>query len=217
MAALPAANRMTLYHVPITPSSRKVRMFLHEKGMELALIDVTEGFNLCQWYKDRYPHMMVPMLEFEDGVQLGESVAICRYLEELHPEPRLFGVDARDKAIVEMWERRAYLEGTAAIEEIFRNSHPMMEGRALQGTTECVPQLRALVERGMGRLRRCLDKFEERLTENSFVAGERFSMADITLFCSIDFARAVQIEIPDTYRNLHRWYDLVSLRPSTKV
>lgn len=214
MIATPIAGKVKLYHAPITPSSRKVRMFLHEKGIEIPMTDVTEGFSLSAWYRKHYPHALVPMLEFEDGMQLGEAVAICRFFEELHPEPRLMGVDARDRAVVEMWERRCYLEGAAAIEEIFRNSHPLMADRGLQGTDEPVPQIPALVERGQCRLRRFIEKIDRRLSESKYVAGERFSMADISLFCALEFGRVLQIPLPDSCVSLNRWHAGITSRPS---
>lgn len=162
---------MKLYHAQGTPSSRKVRMFLHEKKVEVPMEDVTEGFALAGWYKKQYPHALVPMLELDDRTQLGEAVAICRYFEECQPDPPLMGVDAREKAVVEMWERRAYLEGAGAIEEIFRNSHPLMVDRGLPGTDDPVPQIPALIERGKERLRRFYQKCELQLADNLYKIG----------------------------------------------
>jgi glutathione S-transferase len=149
---------MKPYHTQMTPSSRKVRMFLHEKKIEIPMEDVTERFALAAWNKKQYPHAMVPMLELDDQTQLGEAVAICRYFEECQPDPPLMGVGAREKAVAEMWERRAYLEGAGALEEIFRNSHPLMLDRGLPGTDDPVPQIPALNERGKERLRRFYQK-----------------------------------------------------------
>jgi len=205
---------MKLYHAGGTPSSRKVRMFLREKKMEVPMEDVTEGFALAGWYKKRYPHALVPMLELDDRTQLGEAVAICRYFEECQSDPPLMGVGAREKAIVEMWERRAYLEGAGAIEEIFRNSHPLMVDRGLPGTGDPVPQIPALIERGKERLHRFYQKFDLQLADNRYVAGERFSMADVTTLCAVDFGRALQLEIPDACGNVKRWYAEISARPS---
>lgn len=203
-----------LYQAQITPSSRKVRMFLAEKNLSLEMQDVTEGFGLSRSYIARYAHAMVPMLELDDGTQIGEAMAICRYIEDLHPDPPLFGKGARDRAVVDMWERRAYLEGMGAVEEIFRNSYPLMVDRGLQGTSEAIPQIPALVERGRGRLRRFFAKFEERLTESHFVGGEFFSIADITALCAIDFAHFVELKIPDDCHSMQRWYAEISARPS---
>ena len=203
-----------LFQVPFTPSSRKVRMFLAEKNLSLEMLDVTEGFGLSKSYIARYAHAMVPMLELGDGTQIGEAVTICRYIEDLYPDPPLFGNGPRDRALVDMWERRAYLEGMGAVEEIFRNSYPLMVDRGLQGTSEAIPQIPALVERGRGRLRRFFSKFEERLTGSHFVGGEFFSIADITALCAIDFAKFVELTIPDDCQSIQRWYAEISARPS---
>jgi glutathione S-transferase len=206
-----------LYHTQMTPSSRKVRIFLHEKGLEVSMEDVTEGFALAGWYRKQYPHALVPMLELDDKTQLGEALAICRYFEECQPDPPLMGVGARERAIVEMWERRAYLEGAGAVEEVFRNSHPLLVNRGLAGTDEPVPQIAALIERGKQRLDRFFQKFDRQLAANSFVAGEYFSVADITTLCAIDFGRALQMDIPENSGNVRRWYAEVSTRPSASA
>ena len=209
-------STMKVFHAPITPSSRRVRIFLMEKGIDVPMVDVDDNFKLAGWYKERYPHAVVPMLELDDGTQIGEAVAICRYFEALHPRPNLMGDDAREKAIIEMWERRAYLEGSGAIEEIFRNAHPLMANRGLQGTDDPVPQIPALIERGRDRLRRFCEKFDLQLSQYTYVAGKRFSIADISAYCAVDFGRAVDIGIPPQYKNLHRWYADISARPSVR-
>lgn len=205
---------MKLYQFAATPSCRKVRMFLHEKALTVPMIDANEGMALADWYSELYPHRMTPMLELDDGTQLGESIAICRYLETLHPDPPLMGTDAKDRALVEMWERRAYLEGAAAIEEIFRNSHPMCVGHGLPGTAEQIDQIPALVDRGRARLQRFYDKIERQLSSSRYMAGERFSIADITTLVSIDFSRWSQLDIPAACVNVRRWYSDVASRPS---
>jgi glutathione S-transferase len=205
---------MKLYQFAAAPSCRKVRMFLHEKGLTVPMIDANDGMALADWYCQLYPHRMTPMLELDDGTQLGESIAICRYFETLHPEPPLMGTDARDRAMVEMWERRAYLEGAAAIEEIFRNSHPMCVGHGLAGTEEQVDQIPALVDRGRARLRRFYDKLDRQLCGSPYVAGERFSIADITTLVSIDFGNWSRLDIPPACVNVRRWYSDIASRPS---
>jgi len=192
-------------------------MFLLEKGIAIPMEDVDDNFRLASWYRKRYTHAVVPMLELDDGTQVGESIAICRYFEDIYPQPNLMGTDAREKAVIEMWERRAYLEGSGAIEEIFRNSHPLMVDRGVAGTDESVPQIPALVERGRARLRRFLEKFDTQLSQNPYVAGARFSMADISTFCAIEFGRAVGIEVPPQYRNLHRWFSEISSRATASA
>jgi glutathione S-transferase len=208
---------MKLYQVSFTPSSRKVRVFLREKGLDIPSEDVADGFQLAAWYKTLYPHALVPMLELDDGTQIGETMAICRYVETLHPMPSLMGESAKECALIEMWERRSELEGNAAVDNVFRNSHPLMMDRGLPGTAEPVPQIPALVERGMAQLRRFYEKLERQLGENHFVAGERFSIADISTLCSIDFGRWCQLDIPTHCKHVLRWYSEVSSRPSASA
>jgi glutathione S-transferase len=205
---------MKLYEANITPSSRKVRIFLDEKGLQIPKVEASDDFQLAQWYTEKYAHRLVPMLELDSGEQLGESMAICRYLEELHPSPPLFGRNALERAIVDMWERRAYNEGMAAVEDVFRNSHPGMVNRGVQGSNEPVPQIPALVERGKGRLRRFFAKFDHHLASSKYLAQDYFSVADITMLCTVDFGRWCQIEIPDDCRNVKRWYGDLCARPS---
>jgi glutathione S-transferase len=154
----------------------------------------------------------VPVLELDDGTRIGESVAICRYLEETYPEPPLMGTDARDKAIVEMWNRRAELEGFLAVGEAVRNGEPRFAGRALPGTRD-VAQIPALVERGKAAALRFYAKLDRQLA-NEFVAGPRFTIADITAFIAIEFGTRAAITVPDACGNVARWYTAVSKRPS---
>jgi glutathione S-transferase len=205
---------MKLYEANITPSSRKVRMFLHEKGLQVSTVEVTDNFQLAQWYTEKYPHRIAPMLELDSGEQLGEALAICRYLDELHPTPPLFGRDPLERAKVDMWERRANNEGMAAVEEVFRNSHPGMVNRGVPGTSQPVPQIPALVERGRGRLHRFFTKFDHQLAASKFLVRDYFSVADITMLCAIDFARWRQMDIPEDCKNLKRWYGDMCARPS---
>lgn len=207
---------MKLYDWQHAPNPRRVRIFLAEKGLEIPIVEVgaPEGAVLSDEFLAHYPQRIVPMLELDDGVCIGESVAICRYLEALHPEPPLFGIDPEDRAIVEMWERAAEFEGLHAFAEVFRNSHPLFAGRGLPGYEARIEQIPELIERGKLRVARFYEKFDRRLAENRFVAGERFSMADITTLCGTDFGRKVsKLEIPDTCVNFKRWHEEVSARP----
>jgi glutathione S-transferase len=179
--------------------------------------DVADGFRLSDIFVQLYPHAMVPMLQLDDGTQIGEALAICRYFEVLHPARPLMGADAQHCAMIDMWERRACQEGTGAVEDIFRNSHPLMVDRGLAGTVEPVPQIPALVERGRHRLRRFFAKFDRQLADHRFVAGESFSVADITTLSAIDFGRWCQLEIPADCTHLLRWYAEVSVRPSASA
>ena len=164
-----------------------------------------------------HPHRRVPLLVLDDGSQIGEAMAICRYFETLHPDPALMGTDARDRAAVEMWERTAEHEGMQAVAEFFRNSRKSFAGRAIAGMPGTLEQIPALVERGKQRLLWFYDKIDRRLAENAFIGGKRYSVADITALCTVDFASRVGVELPAQLANLKRWHAEVSARPSAKT
>jgi len=208
---------MKLYHWQPAPNPRRVRIFLAEKSISVPMEDVGEGPRLRSDYRANYSFAMVPMLELDDGTQIGEAMAICRYFEDLHPDPPLMGVDARDKAVVDMWERRAWNEGMAGAAEVFRNTHAAFVDRGLPGFSEPVPQIPALVERGRRRVAHFFQVFDAQLAGRSYVAGERYSVADITTLCSIDFAKMAKIDIPRECTDLRRWYETVSARPSARA
>ena len=165
---------MKLYNWQLSPNCRRLRMFILEKGMDLPEIEevgatadhlVPGGQFLSDNYVKIWPHALVPMLETDDGLRIGEAMAICRFLEDEHPEPNLMGRDGREKARIEMWERRAYDEGIWGAAETFRNAHPLFVDRGLPGSLEPVPQISALAERGRGRVSRFYRKFDEQLKE----------------------------------------------------
>ena len=155
------------------------------------------------------------MLELDDGTCIAESVAICRYIEELHPEPPLMGTDAKDKAVVEMWNRRVELMGYVAASEAVRNALPMFEDRGLSGVPGGVPQIPALVDRGKQTLGRFFGLLDRQLADNQFIAGEAFTIADITAFVTIEFAKRVDVKLPDSGAgNVVRWHAEIAARPS---
>ena len=209
---------MKIYDWHIAPNPRRLHIYLAEKGIKVDLVEVgKEDLTLAPWFKEKYPHAMVPMLELDDGTHIGEAMAIARYFEETHPEPPLMGVDARDKAIVEMWERRANEEGMLPASELFRNSHPQFAARGLPGAADPIPAIPDLRERGRARLERFFAKFDRQLADHEFVAGERFTVADATTLAAVDFAGWSEVKVPDTCRNLQRWYQAASHRPSAKA
>jgi glutathione S-transferase len=207
---------MTLYHYPDSPNSRRVRIFLAEKGLSIpfAAIDLAKGEQHSEAYRAINPWRVVPTLVLEDGTAIGEVLAIWRYLEEIHPERPLLGATPKDKAIVTMWERRAELDGFAAVVEGVRNAAPALKGRAISGPHD-YEQIPALVERSKLRVANFYSDFDARLAEVPFVGGEYFSAADITTFVIVDFAtRALDMPVPTARGALRRWYAAVSARPS---
>ena len=201
------------------PNPRRVKIYLAEKGLSVPMEEVGgERGKLSETFKARYAQAMVPMLELDDGTQIGEAMAICRYFESLHPTPALMGTDARSKAVIEMWERRAYDEGMIGAAEVFRNTHPLFADRSIPGHSQAMTQLAVLVERGHKRVRHFSEMFDRQLENNEFVTGDHITVADITALCVVDFARALaRIPLPSDCPNLQRWYDIISARPSAKL
>ncbi len=207
---------MKLYNWQFAPNCRRVRMFVLEKGLDLPAIEevVGEGFRMFPQYIDKWPHAMVPMLELDDGTQIGEAAAICRYIEDEHPDPPLMGRSGREKATIEMWERRAYDECMIGTAEVVRNSMTEFYDRGIPGSLEPVPQIPALIERGKGRVRRFYKKYDTRLRETRYLAGDNFTMADITTLCAMDFAKFAGMDIPPDCTGVARWHAEVSARQS---
>jgi glutathione S-transferase len=211
---------MKIYDWRLAPNPRRVRMFLAEKGLDVPLEEVGgEGMRLKPDFVARFdPYATTPLLELDDGTCIGEAMAICRYFEELHPEPRLLGRDAKERAVVDMWERRAYEGAMFALSEMLRNTHPAFADRGLPGTAEPIKQLADVAERGQGRLRRFMKSFDKQLAANRFVAGDAFTVADVTAFCSLDtLIKLAQVTIPAELANLRRWYHEVESRPSARA
>jgi len=209
---------MKIYDWHIAPNPRRLHIYLAEKGLNIELVEVgQEDLSLAPWFKAKYPHAMVPMLELDDGTHIGEAMAIARYFEETHPEPPLMGTDARDKAIIDMWEKRANEEGMLPASELFRNTHEKFAERGLPGAADPIPAIPELRDRGRARLARFFAKFDRQLADNAFVAGSRWTVADATTLAAVDFAGWSDVQIPESCAHLQRWYDEVSARPSAKA
>jgi glutathione S-transferase len=202
---------MKLLDSTAAPNPRRVRIFLAEKGIEVPTeqVDIASSENRKEPFLSKNPLAGVPVLELDDGRHLAETVAICRYFEETNPEPPLMGVDAADKGIVEMWNRRMEFELFNNITGVFRNTHDFFKGRITQ-VPEYGEACRASAEQR-------LDWLDGELTSREFIAGDRFSIADITALCGIDFGRVAKISIGDDRKNLQRWHETVSARPSARA
>ena len=210
---------MKLYVWGVAPNPRRVQIYLAEKGLKVQTEDagVPNEPTLKPEFLQSGPHRRVPLLVLDDGTQIGEAMAICRYFETLHPEPPLMGRDALEKATIEMWERTAANEGMDAVAESFRNGRKHFAGRARSGMPGTIEQIPGLVERGKQRLGWFYEKLDRRLADHEFVAGKRYSVSDITALCVFDFAKRVGSEAPATLANLARWHASVSARPSAKT
>ncbi len=210
---------MKLYDWSIAPNPKRVRMYLAEKGIEVEREQAAEPGKpvLKPEYLEKFPHRRVPLLELDDGTTIGEAMAICRYFETLHPEPPLMGTDALDKAIVEMWERISEGEGMHVAAEVFRNAKRSFAGRGLPGYAQPIPQIPELVERGKLRMAQYYDKLDGQLAGREFITGERFTVADITAFCVIEFAKFCELDIPESCADVARWFEASAARPSARA
>ena len=211
---------MKLYDNKYAPNPRRVRMFMAEKGIacDREQVDIVQGENLSDAYLAINPRGLVPALVLDDGTLLDETVAICRYLEETHPEPPLMGSGALGKAQVEARQRHMEFDGLLGAAEAFRNAYPRFAQRGLGGVVEAVPAIPALVERGKGMVLRFYRRLNEELGKSRFVAGDAFSIADITALCTVDFAAAgARVPMPDGCENLRRWHEQMSARSSASA
>ena len=208
---------MILYDMKLAPNPRRVRIFMAEKGItniKKVEINIAEGENLGADYLKINPRGLLPTLVLDDGTCLDESVAICRYLEELYPEPNLLGKTALEKASIEAVQRHIEFDGFLPLADVFRSSVPFFSRRAIPGLPAEFPSIPALTKRSEKRFLMFLDNFNALLNGQAFVAGDRFSIADITALCTIDFARTVKIRLSDEHKGALRWYQQVSSRES---
>ncbi|HKW52329.1 MAG TPA: glutathione S-transferase [Stellaceae bacterium] len=206
---------MKFYDCATAPSPRRVRIFLAEKGVALPTVQVNlrDGEQFSAAFRALNPDGTVPVLQLDSGRSVTDIIAICRYVEETHPTPALMGVDAEDKAVVEMGQRWCEREGFYAAMDAFRNATPGLKGRGLPGPDD-YEQISALAERGRARLGSFFRRLDALLAESEFVAGPRYSVADITALVSIDFAGWSKLRPPEELGHLGRWYAAVSARPS---
>jgi glutathione S-transferase len=203
---------MLLYHDTRAPNPRRVRIFLAEKGVAYDTIEVSIAAfaNQTPEFRKKNPLALLPVLELADGKILRESMAICRYLEELNPEPNLFGADPWERAQIEQWNRHAELELLLPITQVFRNTNPYWNGKIKQAP-DYGEMMREML---CGRF----DWFDGELAHRPFIAGQRFTVADITALCGIDFGKVSNIRIKaETHPNLAAWHARVSGRASAKA
>jgi glutathione S-transferase len=203
---------MKLYDGGRAPNPRRVRVFLAEKGITVPLEAVDLG-NLQQKsaeFRRINPIQRVPVLELDDGTLIAESIAICRYFEALHPEPALFGRGATEIGRIEMWNRRLELHFLFPVSHVFRNTHPAM--KELE-----VPQVPAWAEANKPRIAEFLRVLDDELKDKPFVAGDRYSVADITGLIAVDFMKPAKLAVPEECANVRRWHAEVSARPSARA
>jgi len=203
---------MKLYDGGRAPNPRRVKVFLAEKGITVPTeqVDLGKLAHKGAAYTAVNPLQRVPALELDDGTVLCESIAICRYFEQLQPEPALFGTGAKEMAIVEMWERRIEFHLLGPISHVFRNSHPAMKEME-------VPQVPAWAEANKPRVMDFLALLDRELGARRYIAGEHYSVADITGMIAVDFMKPAKLAMPERLNNLKRWHEDVSSRPSAKA
>jgi len=203
---------MKLYTSHRAPNPRRVRWVMAEKGVtdvQMVEIDLLSGEHRTPEYlaKVGVPH--VPALELDDGTCISESIAICRYLEALHPEPNLFGRDPQEQAVIEMWTRRCEIYLANPMMLNVRFSHP-----ALAALEAPQPQVAEYSRLGAEKFMKTLDR---RLADHEFIATDRFTIADIVAVVGLDFARLIKYRPPEGLENLARWQDACKARPAAKA
>ncbi len=206
---------MKLYDCRTAPSPRRVRIFVAEKGLNLDTVpvDLASGEQFRPEFRKINPDCVVPVLELDDGTYLSEVIAICHYLEEIEPDPPLFGTTAAERAVALMWNAKSEQQGLWAMADAFRNSAKGLKGHALPGP-EKYEQIPELAERGKSRVKTFFGKLNDRLGQREYLAGDSYTIADITALVLADFAARLKIGFSDDEINLRRWYDNVSARPS---
>jgi glutathione S-transferase len=202
---------MILWDSKTAPNPRRVRIYLAEKGITVPTqqVDIAAKENRAPAFLGKNPLGGVPVLELDDGTCIAESIAICRYFEALHPEPPLFGTGPTDHALVEMWQRRMELSLLLPVSHAFQHTHQFFAGRVRQ-----VPDYGDAAKENAELHLKWLDG---QLGDCAYIAGDRYTVADITALCAIDFGRVSGIRIQPDQKNLARWYADVSSRPSAKA
>lgn len=199
---------MKLHEAP-SPNARRVQVFLKEKGIEAppsVAVDIRGGENLTEAYRALNPFGRVPVLEFDDGTCLAESVAICRYFEGLHPEPCLFGAEPLEQALIEMWNRRAEINFMMPAAQAFRNLTGFFKDREKVSAEWGAISLEIAADG--------LTRFDQALADRQFLAGDGFSIADITFGIALGFAQQIKLELPFDLPNIARYLAQISARPS---
>ena len=206
---------ITLYDCASAPSPRRARILLAEKGVahETVAVDLRSGEQLGEAYRRINPQCTVPALRTDDGLVLTDNAGIAAWLEARFPEPPLLGRTPAERAEVASWNWRVEFEGLMAVAEALRNGTPAMAGRALPGPVDYA-QIPELAQRGLARLQQFLQVLDQRLADRPFVAGEHFSVADITAVVTVDFARVVRVKPGEQHPQLLRWRAAMAERPA---
>lgn len=203
---------MKIYDTPRAPNPRRVRLFMLEKGIEdveIVQVSLLEGAHRQPDYLAKAGLANVPMLEMDDGTCITESLAICRYLESVYPEPNLMGRDPRETAVIEMWTRRVEMMVATPLMMAVRHSHPALA--VLEQQNPVIADYNA--QAGT----RALKVLDRRLAESEWIAADRLTIADIVAFASIDFARMIRFKPPEEMTHVNRWLEAMKGRESVKI
>lgn len=206
---------MKFYDCDTAPNPRRVRIFVAEKGIEIETIqvDLRNGEQFSEEFREINPDCVVPVFELDNGKRLTEVLAICDYLEAIHPNPKLFGTTPEERARILMWHVKAEQQGLSGAADAFRNTAKGFKDRAVTGPVGYA-QIPEMAERGRARLGQFYAKLDEHLADNEYIAGDRYSIADITAMISVDFGSWAKVTLPEDAQHLRRWHDSVSSRPS---
>jgi glutathione S-transferase len=209
---------MKFYDCSTAPSPRRARMFIAEKGMNIDTqeISIANGEQLSSAFLALNPGATVPVLVTDAGAVLTENLGIAAYLEAAQPEPALLGRSADEKGAVLMWNAIVEAQFGHAVADALRNGNPAMAGRALPGPVN-YEQIPALAERGLARVDVFYDKLEARLQQVPWLAGQYFSLADITCFVFVEFSRVIRKRVPEANAASLDWYHRIKQRPSAQM
>ena len=203
---------MKIYDFAFAPNPRRLRIFVAEKGLKIPIeqVDIFTGQNRTPEMLAKNPAGGLPVMELDDGTHMAESVAICRYLERLHPEPNMMGKNSREQAEIEMWNRRVELGLFSAAGRAFQHTNELFKARLKQFPEYGETQREAVTQQ--------LQWLDAQIGNKPFIAGDRFTIADITAEVAVDFAaQAAGVTADPGLKNLARWYQSVSSRPSAKA
>ena len=201
---------MRLHDGGRAPNPRRVQIFLKEKGIEIERVqyDINALEQKSEAFTKMNPMQGLPVLELDDGTYLSETVAICRYFDETVPEPNLMGKTPLEKALIEMWQRRVELNFLLPVAFSFRHLHP--------GASTIEPvQIAEWGEINQARATRFMSMLDGELTSRDYIAGDRFTIADITAFVACQFMKPARIAMDDAHGNLKAWFERIDARPST--
>ncbi|HEY5205316.1 MAG TPA: glutathione S-transferase [Roseiarcus sp.] len=203
---------MKLYNSNLAPSPRRVRIFLAEKGVSIphVEVDLARLDHKTPEFSGLNPFETIPVLELDDGTRIAETIAICRYIEALWPEPNLFGLTALEQATIEMWQRQLEWRLLFPIAQVVRHSHPKMA----EMENPQVPDWAAV---NRPRALHAMAIVDQTLRDRPFIAGDRFTVADITGLVALDFAKPARIAIPPELVHLNRWHGTLKMRPSASA